>query len=264
MLKGISAKTRVAHLSVALASTFLMASSAHGADSVPVTLTASFNESLTSGESISGQIPLESFLSDGAQKFELSDFDLTVSGSSPETETSYSSTDYPYELYSQYEVSTRGGYVTYSYYTRYNSEIFSDNIPDIIVLSVGTDQKESADSYQSDPGPYLETGYTVIGTPNTGESYYITNTNIVNQGYYGALNDSLPISASTAASINSSGYLNFSLTDLIGVYTTSALNLTFEQTPISAAPEPPTWAMMLMAVGVVGLMLRRKTKVAIA
>lgn len=256
MIGQSSTVRRGAMMALVATGAFLLTDMAYGA-APPVNI--SVNETISAGQSVPGTIDLTPYLSSGSQNFVLSNFVLTVTGAPPDV-GSYSLVTNPYVLYAVLPVYTRNGYVYDDYYNRSVSEVDTDGVADTISVAVGANQNSASNSSTSSVGPYLETGETVTGSPTYGESFFITNTNIVVVSY-GSVTDSLPISATADAEINQEKDLSYTIKGLTGTTDISDVSLSFTQTPIiSAAPEPATWLMMLMGVGTIGVILRRQPK----
>lgn len=144
-------------------------------------------------------------------------------------------------------------------YESYRDRLVTDPI-DTMVLDVGEASGGSSTSLHASTGSYAAIGSLVLGPNETGGINHLTQLQrTVENSYYGPLSTTVSLSANDLAGLNSSGLLNFSVKAQQGNFGLQSAYLTFDLRELSAAaPEPGTWAMMLVGFGLMGSALRHR------
>lgn len=247
--------TKPFNIMVGIIATAHLALYAHAAGAAQ-TLTIPLNENINQGNFVTGQVNLEPYLKIGGKQYDATDVTVSLTANS-DPEYTITSTNNPYYQYASIRRQNfQHQYVTDYYYTRYNSILETDNTIDKLSLLASTDSTTAQDLYNDTIGPYFETGYTVVGSYATGQSYYISNTNIISSGNYDSINANMLLSPSADANLNGTHVLDYAVYDTSGSLQAGLLTISFDKA--SAAPEPEIWAILLSGFGVVGAALRRK------
>lgn len=215
-------------------------------------LNVPLSELLTSGTTYNGSFDISGLLSDGTTNYEVTGATLQLSGYSEFGQTgtafagyyTYSYTAYYVAYYSYSCGSWWSGYYTCygSYYVPYTAYAYApyyvpvDQAVDSLVLASGSD---SATVYDS-----------ASGSPSS---------------YYGSLLAQLFLGAQGIADANLNGFIDFTGTaftnsDIMLNGASLTLNLEPLAPVVSNAPEPATWAMLLIGFAAVGGAVRAKRR----
>ncbi len=152
-------------------------------------------------------------------------------------------------------------YALASTYEQSRDVVRSDTVVDRMQVAVGSQTAiDAVDAVPtqftgSSPAPTLYTGDYYAGT----QTYLRTDHNY-QEGFWGPLATSLDLDAAHLSNLNSSRLLQYLLSAPTGQYRLTNIALSFElealPAPVSAVPEPTTWAMLLSGFGLAGGALR--------
>ncbi len=208
------------------------------------------------GADLIGTVDISSYLKAGGHRYTADDVMVSVVGSSGEHGNQGYEIDNPFVLlFTIQRPNSQGQIVDDNFYQRQDSNVRDDTTVDSLTLKVGADGASGADGNNYDAGAYGLTSVDMVGTFDTGLDFLITETNVIDEGYFGDLGASLTASPATLAQINGTGSVGFDVAATGDPTQVTGVQVSFDQ--VLAAPEPATWAMMLVGVAGLGVALRR-------
>lgn len=250
-----------------------------------VSLVQAVSANLTGGGSYNGQFDISSYLSSGGDLYRVTGAKLIAKGSSS---LSYAVTVGDYGAPSQYDSQQRlitpsqpiyetvcNFFGCYDELVGYSNPVYGVdryyNVDRTITRldafdQMGVDVGQGFGSGVSQSQIHTSSGLAPTGQPQNqglnetgGFDFYRPRERVVTDAWYGPISATANLTANDLAGLNSNGFLDFAVTAQSGRFTLTDLEFQFDLEKIEpgAVPEPGTWALMILGLGMAGIHLRR-------
>ncbi|WP_296595142.1 PEPxxWA-CTERM sorting domain-containing protein [Phenylobacterium sp.] len=275
-------RATLAHGSLAAAAVLALAATPAQA----VSLVQAVSANLTTGGAYNGQFDISSYLSSGGDLYRVTGAKLIAKGSSS---LSYAVTVGDYGPPSQYDSQQRlitpsqpiyqtfcNFFGCYDELVGYTNPVYGTdryyNVDRTITRLDALDQMavdvgQGFGSGVSQTQIHTNSGLTPTGQPQNqgpnetgGFDFYRPRERVVTDAWYGPISATANLTANDLVGLNSNGFLDFAVTAQSGRFTLTDLEFQFDLEKIepAAVPEPGTWALVILGLGMAGARLRRR------